>query len=1587
MTWPVTPDPAIHDDTKSVKQQSFFSEPQILTWAENLPLAMIKDFADAILAALGLGGVVPTANNIITDVYNALLDIPQGNISGLIGSLEDIGSQFEQLLVSILKSFGVPIPSGAGVPDLLGLVTSTLQNIGTEAESILLQIPIISTILRLLGLVPPSSPSGTTPTVPQGTTLQQLLGLLNTNTDIAPGQLKALAPSPSKNVLTDPTFDTPNYLQGQQDWCWDGWIGTGAFAGVNSSVRTVRRGLITIYNIVGTSQGQYMFGGEPVNIGADGQILEYLRSPDYHYLVDWVLTGTDPSRFEWINVPYPAAQYPMGQSVAAGFQWLVNQIRQTPGPFGFVMDSQGNQVGGAVYDELRYGTLQDRRDDFWFAIGLGNLRREEGHTFPGYPDPAPGTSGMCPVSLMTTGPYTGSGNFNNPAVGNLVDTEDLWWDFVVPGDYFAACPINGVTVDPGPNAVGGNVGDIAGIPGVSLRQFYTFINQAYSSNNTILTDIIAWGSTYGFGGLISILEEFLGQVMSQITNLSGIDSPHNSYFHAQPFLDQGDTRTFTQIGVDYIASFADKITPPGVQPQHQLLGQRVSAQAGDVIVAGAQVMWVNVVCDGPAIAVAVNAYDSGPNDPNANLIATVMYEGCVIADPEPSSNWSWVNLQADFVMPQGTQSACIVFEVYPQALTTGIVWFDQAVFETTNLVDGALLNQATLKAITGQQVTGPQGIADMATFLQNQIDGWVSANEQNHLNSQTIETALQSQAGLAAKALLSYDLGVANNQIISNVSAQPLSNAMQPSGQSTFPLPSGTLPTVSIAPGTSLFGFINSSQNVTIGFLEFEAKAASTASGVYINAYSVDPTAGVLTGLYASGDVSSEIGTSFGWPAVVIPSANQFYVEISEIVGLEIVNNGSTTITVVADTSQHANNSNWPLPNVGASRTVASTGGVSPATLTASQINFGGVRPYLCMAVSDIPPIYQPPNQVALTAAGMANYPIPSWAQVSGTPIDVVGCGAGGAAGWADGNYYSIFGLSFGTLNLGQGGDAGKWVAKTLTYGTDIPAGTTALQAIVGAGGCAPSGSGGDTIVGYGFTSPPVFDAASTGANIHGTTLSWTHTAAAGAYVVVAINTTFGTFDVKYGDAAMIPLGLVYNNNVAASGATAMYGLADVPAGQATITVTFGTTAYASGSSLSFTNVSSAGIVTNTFGTGTVLSQTVACSASQAVVQVFGNQGYAKLGDFTGTDCVYTFVPNGAYHSLGAALSWSGTSTTFNATGSVADNWGALAVVLNPTGTALLRAPGGQAGGPGGASNYNPANSDPSDMGLGPGNQTWQGRLYVGGSPTTGDAFGGNAPGGGASGGDLSVEPIGEPFRGGTGALYLTARQSGTGTTGSGGGFGGSGSELSVLYEATGIGGTESGSGSLSWNHTSEGGATSAVVVFGVVQYQNGAANVSANYAGTGMPYFLDGVSYYNSGGVALFLFAIGIIGPASGTQQVTINATNATIDGIAGNSISYLNVGSFGNFVGNNGVGLTPGPNLSNVAAASGEMVVCGFGAVNQVLSGYSQTQRWAQTNASTNIPMLIGDAVGANSVNFSAHLAASDSWGSVGGVLIPPS
>ena len=148
----------------------------------------------------------------------------------------------------------------------------------------------------------------------------------------------------------------------------------------------------------------------------------------------WFMYQADVARtvnnyWNWHPVEYPAF-FPAKWSVETGVANLTAAIRATPGKFALCGYSQGTIVSSEVYDQLRYGNLQDRRDDLIAAAMFGNPRREGGHTFPGGIEP--GGQGMDPLRLE--------------------NTEELWWEFAngweIPGslgeDIFATTPISEV---------------------------------------------------------------------------------------------------------------------------------------------------------------------------------------------------------------------------------------------------------------------------------------------------------------------------------------------------------------------------------------------------------------------------------------------------------------------------------------------------------------------------------------------------------------------------------------------------------------------------------------------------------------------------------------------------------------------------------------------------------------------------------------------------------------------------------------------------------------------------------------------------------------------------------------------------------------------------------------------------------------------------------------------------------------------------------------------------------------------------------------------------------------------------------------
>lgn len=1283
MTNPVTPNPSIHNPPAKAKNQSGAIN-QLRTLIGQLPQIILSQVIAYIKNATGLD---------LTWVFNILTTI-LGFTPGSTGTSGDFWNNIP-LIGTLIHMFD-PQSTATGTG-------------GLQAE--------IQNLMKMVG-----QPPNLSGTAPGGFdlfgALQNLLkqlegaGAVTTNNPAPPSQYAALAPVASVNKLRDPKFSGPTLVQGQSDWMWD----SPAVPHFNS-VRTVRTGLLTVYYVGGTYTD--LFGNEPPLIPFNQWM--WMGVPqDVQNIGGGIFPpgcSIDTTHCEFINIPYPGKAFPMDTSIQAGTDYVCQLIDQIPGPFYLCGLSQGSSVISNVYDELRTGRLQHRRSDFVGGHADCNPRHQQGHTFidPTYghwPDPAPTKSGM--------------------QLPNLTDCEDIWWE-TYRGDDIVSCCEND------PNGANYAVDQF-------IRTEFGVVNEQWNGIfQIILSGPLGW--IEAFQAFMAIYNDVFIP-----TDPSGTLTPHHQFWggpdSAKPFFAQGDDRYAAQIMCDRINQLsAELITPPAVGLKHQCEGELFAVGPGAIVIASADVMWINVdvPMDYVSLFVGVNAYDS-----NGALIGTVTAaQATVIGAQEYQVTPR--NLKADFVMPAGTVNACIVFDVEPETMTSGIVWFGNADYEITGgIMDAAqLTNLENIAQIDPTKIGGPMDQADLATAFENLIAGQAAALKQTGLSSTQLAELFAAQGQNATNLAQALELAIQSQQELSNTETQPLYQGLQPTGESTFPLtnfPQGSvMPNIAVSAGTAIAGIINCQKAVKKGFIEFEAKGPGSGSGVYVNVYSIDSTTGLWTKLWTSADISSQIPSgSYGWVSVLIPSP---YIPVTpgEFVVIELACVGMA-INVAAGTWPHANNPSTIPPNIGASRNLASTGGTSPSTIAQTSITFSSNVPYFVFGIKAIPVIYQPPDRVQIQGAGVHYYTIPGWIQ-AGNLIDVVGVGAGATGGAANG---------FFTVNLGQGGGPASWGHTTLNYGTDIPTSVTQLVCINGTGATATSSDGGTTIIGYGTLSTPAFDAVGVGnSTTSGTTLSWTHTATAGAYALVFVDTSYGTFDVKYDGVTMHPLGVAYLDNNGGLGGVFAYGLANVPGGAKTVTVTTPSSANITANSVSYTGVSSAAQTTSAYGFGTTMTQATTVQANQMVAQAFGTWN-SPLSTFSGGS-QRTYRVNS---SNGFALSISDASanTTFTAgvSGGGSDHWSGLSIALNPQiQHTLVTAAGGAAGGPGGSTNYNPANSNTGANGLGPGDLVFGGRTYFGGV-TVSSAAAGASPGGSSGGGGSS----GPPAAGADGSTWFTSRQS-----------------------------------------------------------------------------------------------------------------------------------------------------------------------------------------------------------------------------------
>lgn len=208
----------------------------------------------------------------------------------------------------------------------------------------------------------------------------------------------------------------------------------------------------------------------------------------------------------------------------------------------------------------------------------------------------------------------------------------------------------------------------------------------------------------------------------------------------------------------------------------------------------------------------------------------------------------------------------------------------------------------------------------------------------------------------------------------------------------------------------------------------------------------------------------------------------------------------------------------------------------------------------------------------------------------------------------------------------------------------------------------APDDQVGSPVVGHHV----LFDAVSGPVSSLFTAISISHTATAGAYVVldVVVERAGAPTSPKYDGNDMTLLGSVNLNNTSSNGTLYRYGIASVSGGAKLVTAG-APGGYYSASVVSLNEVLSVGSTTSTFGVGVELSRSsVTCPEGGLVLHAFGqgSAGALLTSVSGGTNRVNTYA---SYSGLTVNTSMTTGAFAGTATGKTLNAWGSLATVFS----------------------------------------------------------------------------------------------------------------------------------------------------------------------------------------------------------------------------------------------------------------------------------------------------------------------------------
>lgn len=288
-------------------------------------------------------------------------------------------------------------------------------------------------------------------------------------------------PVTSANLLSNAEFSTPVPAQG--NWAWEG-------------------PQLFCFTLGGT--------GEPIGVGHASQVGE----------------GIDEDLWSWVPVSYPAAGFPMINSLNTGIDNLVAAIEALPlgTKFALIGVSQGAVVTSKTWEDEIFastGRLHNRVNDIVAAVTFGNPRRKDGSHAPGTPDP--GGHGIATGDLQT-------------------NTPSWWYDYANPNDIVPTVPT-------------GTGGDYA-------STVYDFLMTDWDGISGTLLSTVLSTFTNPLGSIASVgalLEQLAGDLYKSGTghnphttyNTVKIDGTHTSVELATTYLDSVGAMNTGTPGTDF----------------------------------------------------------------------------------------------------------------------------------------------------------------------------------------------------------------------------------------------------------------------------------------------------------------------------------------------------------------------------------------------------------------------------------------------------------------------------------------------------------------------------------------------------------------------------------------------------------------------------------------------------------------------------------------------------------------------------------------------------------------------------------------------------------------------------------------------------------------------------------------------------------------------------------------------------------------------------------------------------------------------------------------------------------------------------